>query len=386
MKMNMINITNNIIHNSNRKQVASHGLTLLEMVIALSIMTIVFASVVPIFGRINDNWDSKQNAAETLQNGRILCDHLYRNLTKAVKITNVSNSTETDGFIEFENNDAQTFRYAIADTDNYVEYGQIGDLSDLAGPVSELKFSCYDPCDLDTPITDVNSIRFVKVETILTNASDTSQNKYFRIAAYLRSNVNGSSGSTAPVQVTYDYSNGIQGTNIFAYSGEDNVQVTAVSTTPENIFSSTEYDDIEYDDGNFHIYSTIENSKYAQMRFVFQIDEDKDEVTQITALFNGKGINSKKNDDDGISLYIWNYTSSVYELLEVSGNTEDEVTLSETLLESLTDYIGESGQDTVILLVATNGKKPNKESLELFADYVKLEITTGEGGTQSIYP
>ena len=63
------------------------GLTLVEMIIALSLMAIIFASVVPLFGQMRDSWDSKQAAAETMQNGRILMEHIQRNLSKAVRIT-----------------------------------------------------------------------------------------------------------------------------------------------------------------------------------------------------------------------------------------------------------------------------------------------------------
>ena len=94
-----------------RYRASRDGLTLMEMVIALSIMTVIFAAILPLFGQIRSGWETKQAVAETLQNGRILIDHLTRNLTKAVKVTAVSNSSITNGYIEFEDNDTNTFRY-----------------------------------------------------------------------------------------------------------------------------------------------------------------------------------------------------------------------------------------------------------------------------------
>ena len=163
-------------------------MSLMEMVIALSIMTIIFAAILPLFGQIRSGWESKQAVAETLQNGRILIDHINRNLVKAVKIAAVSDSLVTNGYIEFEDNDANTFRYDVNGTSGCVEYGPVGSLSDLAGPVNQLKFICYDPCDLDTPITDVNSIRLVKVETQLTDSLGLGKNIAFMTCAYLRVN------------------------------------------------------------------------------------------------------------------------------------------------------------------------------------------------------
>jgi prepilin-type N-terminal cleavage/methylation domain-containing protein len=368
-----------------RHRVLRSGMTLMEMVIALSIITVIFAAILPLFGQIRQGWDSKQAVAETLQNGRILIDHIIHNLTKAVKITAVSDSTENNGYIEFENNDAETLRYDVNSTTNYIEYGTTGSLADLAGPVGRLKFTCYDPCDLDTPITDVNSIRFVKVETIFVNTTDASRNKTLTAAAYLRTNGNSGSGPGSTTQTTYDYSNQTQGINVFAYEGEDNVQVPAGSTTPSNAFNFSQYDDIEYDDDTFHTYSAPSNSKYAQIRFVIMIDENENDISQISAVFNGKGINTKKNNTDGVSFYIWNDTDSNYELLETSTDTEDEIALTGTLVDSLADYTSGAGANTITLLAVTNSKKANKEDLNLFTDYMNLEVTATSGGN-GIYP
>ncbi len=163
----------------------------MEMIIAMSIITIVFASILPLFGQIRNSWDSKQVAAETLQNGRILIDHLNRNLSKAVIITAISDSSETNGYIEYEDNDTENIRYDVNSTTNYVEFGPVNNLSDLAGPVSQLQFTCYDACDLDnhlSPVTDANIIRVVKVETTVTGSASPGQDKTFTAWAYLRTN------------------------------------------------------------------------------------------------------------------------------------------------------------------------------------------------------
>jgi hypothetical protein len=149
-------------------------------------MAIVFSAVVPQFRVIQNSWDSKQAASETLQNARVLIDHLNRNLSKAVRITAVSGPSEINGYIEFEDNDANNLRFDISGTSNYVEFGPVGALYDLAGPVSQLLFTCYDGNDFDTPITDVNDIRFIKVQTTLTNPAAMGQDKTFATSIYLR--------------------------------------------------------------------------------------------------------------------------------------------------------------------------------------------------------
>ena len=170
------------------------GLTLLEMVIAIAIMAVVFSALLPQFRNISNSWASKQGNAEVLQNGRVLVDYLNRNLAKAVKVIAVSDSSETDGYIEFEDKDAITYRCDIA-ANNYIEFGQVGDLFDLAGPVSSLRFTCYALDDLDTAITDVGSIRFVRVEATMVNSSANGQDKTFTTSAFIRTSSTAGSAS-----------------------------------------------------------------------------------------------------------------------------------------------------------------------------------------------
>ncbi len=170
----------------------ARAMTLIEIIVSLAIMAIIFTVILPQFVTMRNSWDSKQAAAETLQNGRILIDHLNRNLSKAVRITAVSDSSITNGYIQFLDNDGDNLRYEIVDS--YVQFGVVGSLSDLAGPVSQLQFSCYDACDLDTPldpITDASLIRCVKVETTLTKSAALGQDKSFTIQIYLRTNSDG---------------------------------------------------------------------------------------------------------------------------------------------------------------------------------------------------
>jgi hypothetical protein len=157
------------------------------MIIALGIVTVVFAAVLPQLSITHNSWDSKQGASETLQNGRVLMDHLYRNLSKAVRITAVSGPDETNGYIEFKDNDANTFRYDIG-AGNYVEFGLLGNLSDLAGPVTKFQFTCYDAFNLTTSVTDVDTIRSVKVEAVVANSAQLGSDMTFTTQVYIRTN------------------------------------------------------------------------------------------------------------------------------------------------------------------------------------------------------
>ncbi|MBL7106067.1 MAG: prepilin-type N-terminal cleavage/methylation domain-containing protein [Phycisphaerae bacterium] len=183
----------------NRKLLFFSGLTLLEMVIAMAIMVIVFSAVFPQFVTFQSSWASKQSNSQTIQNGNVFSDQLSRFLAKAVKVTAVSNIADTDGFVEFEDNDGVNFRCDIG-LDNYIEFGPVGSLSDLAGPVSSLQFSCYDACDLDTPLSDVNnvdSIRFITAQAVFTNSNSVENSRTLKISSYLRTNGNNGAGSNS---------------------------------------------------------------------------------------------------------------------------------------------------------------------------------------------
>lgn len=357
------------------------AVTLMELVIAMAMIGIIFASVLPQFAIINNSWDAKQGIAEALQNGRVLIDHINRNLSKAVRITAVSDFSVTNGYIQFisDVNDSNTYRYDIG-ANNYIEYGRIGDLADLAGPVSLLKFTCYDACDLDTPVTDGNLIRTVKVDATITNSASMGQNKTFTTWAYLRTN--GNVVAPTNTQTTYDYASRTQGTNIFAYQGESTFPTD--SATPSSVLSSGEYDNIESDNGSFHMFAASSNGKYALMRFVIVIDESESTVASIVVTWNGKGINGKDGKEDGATLYIWNYAGLTYQQLQKSANTEAEVVLTGTVSSQVPNYIGGAGQNTITLLVASNEQRTSGKINELYTDYIKVEVSAQSSA--GIYP
>ena len=176
------------------------GVTLVEMVLAISMMTIILGAVLPLFAGIRNNWSTKQATAEITQNARILSDHLYRRLSQAVRITSVSASTEAAGYIEFTANDGESYRYALVG--DYAQFGPVGATADLAGPVSQLRFTCWDISDLDTPTTDVDSVRLIKVEATLTNPAELGNDEDCVASVYLRTNWDSASSDSG--QVVYE--------------------------------------------------------------------------------------------------------------------------------------------------------------------------------------
>ncbi len=180
----------------NNKRGLRGALTIVEMVVALAIMAIIFATILPLFRNLQKNWDSNQTTSEMLQNGRVFIDHISRNLAKAVKITTVSNPSVTAGYIQFEANDGNDLRYGVGD--GYVEFGAVGAGARLAGPASQLRFTCYDVNNFVVPCTEPNAVRFVQATAVFADPHGIIQDKTFTASVYIRSNANKLGEGIAP--------------------------------------------------------------------------------------------------------------------------------------------------------------------------------------------
>ncbi len=161
------------------------GTTLVELLVASAMMAVVMASVLPLIRCLSDTFDVTMSNLDVIQNGRTLMDHQYSNLARAKRITSVSLASETLGYIEFEDNAGDTFRYDV-NPNGYVDFGPVGSLSKLAGPVNQLQFTCYPLNDFTTPIADANAVRLVKIQATFENGDDRAKDKTFSTSVCLR--------------------------------------------------------------------------------------------------------------------------------------------------------------------------------------------------------
>lgn len=161
------------------------ALTIIEMVIAAGILAAIFAALLSQFTNINNSWASRQENFETLQVERTVASHLRDRVAVAKRIIAVSDPNETNGFLEYEDMDGITYRYEISSGD--LIFGPVGNMATLAESVTELKFKCYAFDDLDTQITDVDQIRFIKAKMKIDEPSGGS--KTVTVSVYLRTGV-----------------------------------------------------------------------------------------------------------------------------------------------------------------------------------------------------
>ncbi len=148
---------------------------------------------------------------------------------------------------------------------------------------------------------------------------------------------------------------------------------------PSTEFDSTAYSNIADDDGTYQSDITTANGNYAMHRFNFSIDTSttKDgplaDMEKLSITWNGKGYcGSPGGTDDGVTLYIYNFDTPGYELLQDSGNTYTEVTLTGEKTFDISNYVN-SGNVTV-LVKQNNGQRGSTHSY-IETDYVKLVVT-----------
>jgi len=159
------------------------GWTLVEMILALALVSTVFLVILPQFRLLQAGWDSKESASEIQQNARVLQEHLNRHLAAARSISALSGAALSLGFVEFQDASGQTWRYEVG-SDGYVYFGPAGELSILAGPVSRFQITGFSLDDFVNPAEEASSIRLIRVDSVIAAAGGRSESYDFSV--YLR--------------------------------------------------------------------------------------------------------------------------------------------------------------------------------------------------------
>ena len=144
---------------------------------------------------------------------------------------------------------------------------------------------------------------------------------------------------------------------------------------PNNVFSSSNYSIISADDQTFQNDTAITNY-HAAHRFNFSISEDRLSVKKINVTWNGIGT---RFNNDGATLYIWNFESVPAEYKELANNSDaNEVTLTgeKTGTETCYKYIdSSSGNMTILVVQNKDSGNPEAQKSTIRTDYVRVAIT-----------
>ena len=347
---------------------------MVELTVSTAILATVFASLMPVFVVMRNHADVAAAGSERVQNARILNEQLYRHLAQAERVIAMSAAGDSDGHLEFEAADGVVRGFRLG-SNGGVEFGPVNDLHELAGPVEYLKFTCYDGND---PAMQTDTAAHVR---LVTWEAGPVEDRAVRGACYLRVGPGAGSGES---NAAYDFAAGRQGVDCFAFAGEDKPHEPRTLLTPSAALDARQYDAIEAQDRIFHQVDVLSQSNYAQMRSVFEIRENRSDVLGMTATWRGKGVNGHSSRTDGASLYLWNFSSGTYELLQASPDTEAEITLTGSRDGAPSRCIGGPGGKTVVLLVVSNDRKAGHRANTLFTDYVRLDVRSA--GSAGIRP
>jgi len=362
-------------------QHAGGGMTILELMIATAMMALIVGVVVPVLAGVRNSAETEGGRVEMVQSGRVLNEHLLRQLAQAVRVAAVSSPSDIDGYLEFEGPDGTVYRYEINE-DRYVAFGPLGDLAALAGPAQSLRFVCYDANDFAEPSDTPGTVRLVTWEATLRSPATLTPDKAFTGACHLRTS-GGVSSET--VVSTYDLAARSPGVDFFAFADEAKPQVPENPDTPGTELTAGEYAALRVEDNTFHVVAASSVSGYAQLRYAIELDEAAGEPTQIIASWCGKGVNEHPERLDGARLFIWNYATTSYELLASSESTELKIVLIGSIDETPTAYIGGAGMRTVVLLVASSDERTAGKGNTLFTDYIRLDLV-GTSETEALLP
>lgn len=169
---------------------------------------------------------------------------------------------------------------------------------------------------------------------------------------------------------TYDFSNGA-GANKWAYRRQASQRPPSGNNVPSIEFSTAQYNRISSDDG-IRQNEVANVGYYASHRFVFSIKESN--ITLIHILWNGIGRNDWIFGGNGATLYVWNYTSGNYEIMDTT-TLATEVNLEVNISSGIENYIGNDKNLTILVM-------QNLQSFRFFfnfysrlqTDYVKVDV------------
>ena len=157
----------------------------MELTVATAIMTTVFAAVMPLFAGIRRSAEGRWASLEMVQNARVLNEHLGRWLAQARRITAISAAADAAGYVDFEAADGLVYRCA-AGPHGAIEFGPLGRLRPLVGPVASLRFAGFDAADCDRPAPTPERIRLVTWEAALRSPGHFVKDKVVPGACCLR--------------------------------------------------------------------------------------------------------------------------------------------------------------------------------------------------------
>jgi len=152
---------------------AKKGITLIELMIALVILSLIGTALVSNMQTGIDVWETENTHTELLQNAVTGLDKMTRELKQATQIVSVINPISgKNDYIRFK--DANKTDKVFQFNNNYLEFGNAVTTERLAGPITKLEFKYFGYAndgtgktilkDLGTNPEDKDKIRLIRID------------------------------------------------------------------------------------------------------------------------------------------------------------------------------------------------------------------------------
>jgi prepilin-type N-terminal cleavage/methylation domain-containing protein len=165
---------------------ARRGLSLLEMMIATTIMATLMASVVVVMRSGYAVWNAQEADIDTLENAYAVVRHFAQQMRQADSVTVISDPSDTTGNLSFLAADGATRSWSHDGVQKEITFDNGASSGLLARSIDALTFTGYE-ADGVTQTTAVDDIQVVKCEVQVTLPQGAGVTRTVSCQAWIRS-------------------------------------------------------------------------------------------------------------------------------------------------------------------------------------------------------
>jgi len=158
-------------------------MTLLELIIASTMMTMVLVSVSVILRTSRSAWSAHESDFVRMETAHATVRHVVRAMRQAVAVTGLT--TGNSGTLTIEDNDGKTWVWRHENSSSTVLYGENTAKSLLGENVVSLRFEGFE-ADAATPTTTLGDIQCVRITATVQLDRDTNNLKSVTSWAWVR--------------------------------------------------------------------------------------------------------------------------------------------------------------------------------------------------------
>lgn len=155
------------VHDVRRHLSAVRGMTLIEVLVATSLLALVVGALMPILTAGQQTWDHAHRRMDMIQNARIALDHLADRLRAAQTFSVISSTNIRFTYFYGDAATVRTNEYRRNAATNELEYRWDPDpFVPLAGPFRSMTVTCFNDAGATVSCATAASVRSVQVALV----------------------------------------------------------------------------------------------------------------------------------------------------------------------------------------------------------------------------